>query len=288
MIRSMTAFASSECEVEGYTLIWEIRSVNHRYLDVSPRLPEIFRTIEPLVRETVGKRLKRGKVDCNLFYRKQKQGEEAIEVNEARLNQLLTATSKIEANMNQFQVMSALDILRWPGVQSEVREDLEPVHEAAISLLNEALEQLVESREREGADILGMVDSRCELIQEQMKIAKTRLPEVQALLREKLEKKINDLMEEPEQARLEQELVYFLQKMDVEEELDRLESHVKEVRRILHQAEPVGRRLDFLMQELNREANTLGSKSADIQTTNVSVELKVLIEQMREQIQNIE
>jgi len=133
-----------------------------------------------------------------------------------------------------------------------------------------------------------MVDSRCELIQEQMLVAKTRLPEVQTLLREKLEKKINDLLEEPEQARLEQELIYFLQKMDVDEELDRLESHVKEVRRILRQDEPVGRRLDFLMQELNREANTLGSKSADIQTTNVSVELKVLIEQMREQIQNIE
>ncbi|ORU92522.1 MAG: hypothetical protein A6F70_03115 [Cycloclasticus sp. symbiont of Bathymodiolus heckerae] len=288
MIRSMTAFASSEIDVEGYTLIWEIRSVNHRYLDVSPRLPEVFRSIEPLVREAVGKHLKRGKIDCNLFYRKQKQGEETIEVNEARLNQLLNAASKIESAMNQFQAISPLDILRWPGVQSEVREDLEPVHDDAITLLNEALKQLVESREREGADISGMVDSRCELIQQQMVVAKTRLPEVQALLREKLEKKISDLLEEPEQARLEQELVYFLQKMDVEEELDRLESHVKEVRRILRQPEPVGRRLDFLMQELNREANTLGSKSADIQTTNVSVELKVLIEQMREQIQNIE
>ena len=288
MIRSMTAFASSEIDVEGYTLIWEIRSVNHRYLDVSPRLPEVFRSIEPLVREAIGKHLKRGKIDCNLFYRKQKQGEETIEVNEARLNQLLNAASKIESAMNQFQAISPLDILRWPGVQSEVREDLEPVHDDAITLLNEALKQLVESREREGADISGMVDSRCELIQQQMVVAKTRLPEVQALLREKLEKKISDLLEEPEQARLEQELVYFLQKMDVEEELDRLESHVKEVRRILRQPEPVGRRLDFLMQELNREANTLGSKSADIQTTNVSVELKVLIEQMSEQIQNIE
>ena len=288
MISSMTAFASSELDVEGYTLIWEVRSVNHRYLDVSPRLPEIFRSIEPSVREAVGKYLKRGKVDCNLFYRKQKQGEEAIEVNEARLNQLLVAASKIENNMDQAQSLSALDILRWPGVQSEVREDLEPVHEGAIALLNKTLEQLVESREREGGDILGMVESRCQLIQEQMNVAKTRLPEVQAQLREKLEKKINDLLEEPEKARLEQELVYFLQKMDVEEELDRLESHVKEVRRVLNQAEPVGRRLDFLMQELNREANTLGSKSADIQTTNVSVELKVLIEQMREQIQNIE
>ncbi|MEW4981703.1 MAG: YicC/YloC family endoribonuclease [Cycloclasticus sp.] len=288
MIRSMTAFASSEVDVEGYTLIWEIRSVNHRYLDVSPRLPEIFRSIEPMVREAVGKHLKRGKIDCNLFYRKDKGGEESIEINEARLNQVLNAATKVEAAMNQFQALSPLDILRWPGVQSEVREDLEPVHEAAISLLNDVLSQLIESREREGHDISNMVDSRCELIQEQMLIAKTRLPEVQALLREKLEKKISDLLEEPEQARLEQELVYFLQKMDVEEELDRLESHVKEVRRILRQDEPVGRRLDFLMQELNREANTLGSKSADIQTTNVSVELKVLIEQMREQIQNIE
>ncbi|MDF1689416.1 MAG: YicC family protein [Cycloclasticus sp.] len=288
MIRSMTAFASCEMDVEGYTLIWEVRTVNHRYLDISPRLPEIFRSIEPSVREVVGKHLKRGKVDCNLFYRKQKQGEEAIEVNEARLNQLLKVASNIEMNMSQFQAISALDVLRWPGVQSEVREDLEPVYEGAILLLNQALEQLVESREREGADILDMVESRCELIQEQIQVAKTRLPEVQAQIREKLEKKINDLLEEPEQARLEQELVYFLQKMDVEEELDRLESHVKEVRRVLSQTEPVGRRLDFLMQELNREANTLGSKSADIQTTNVSVELKVLIEQMREQIQNIE
>jgi uncharacterized protein (TIGR00255 family) len=275
-------------DVEGYTLIWEVRTVNHRYLDISPRLPEIFRSIEPSVREVVGKHLKRGKVDCNLFYRKQKQGEEAIEVNEARLNQLLKVASNIEMNMSQFQAISALDVLRWPGVQSEVREDLEPVYEGAILLLNQALEQLVESREREGADILDMVESRCKLIQEQIQVAKTRLPEVQAQIREKLEKKINDLLEEPEQARLEQELVYFLQKMDVEEELDRLESHVKEVRRVLSQTEPVGRRLDFLMQELNREANTLGSKSADIQTTNVSVELKVLIEQMREQIQNIE
>lgn len=288
MIRSMTAFASSECETEGYTLIWEVRSVNHRYLDVSPRLPEIFRSIEPLVREAVGQFLKRGKVDCNLFYRKQKQGEEAIEINEARLNQLLKATSKIETSMSQCQSLSALDVLRWPGIQAEVVEDLEPVHDAAMSLLNNVLQQLVESREREGSNILEMIDSRCKLIEAQMMVAKTRLPAVQQSLREKLEKKINELMEEPEQARLEQELVYFLQKMDVEEELDRLESHVKEVRRILHQDEPIGRRLDFLMQELNREANTLGSKSADIQTTNVSVELKVLIEQMREQIQNIE
>tara|TARA_R110002074_G_scaffold145034_1_gene293173 strand:- start:45324 stop:46178 length:855 start_codon:yes stop_codon:yes gene_type:complete len=284
----MTAFASCEAEVDGYTLIWELRSVNHRYLDVSPRLPEAFRSIEAPVREAVAKHLKRGKLDCNLFFRKEKQGEEPIEINESRLNQLLNAASKIESGMNKFQAISPLDILRWPGIQSEIRENLEPAHERAISLLNEALEQLVEMREREGANITEMVESRCELIYKQMVLAKNRLPEVQQQLREKLQKKINDLIAEPEQARLEQELVYFLQKMDVEEELDRLDSHVKEVRRILKQTEPVGRRLDFLMQELNREANTLGSKSADIQTTNVSVELKVLIEQMREQIQNIE
>ena len=288
MIRSMTSFASCEAEIGSYTIIWEVRSVNHRYLDVSSRLPEAFRAIEPLVREAVSKHLKRGKIECNLSYKKDKQGEQAIEINEERLNQLLNAASKIETGMNHFQAMSPLDILRWPGIQAEFKEDMEPIHQAAIELLNNALKQLIESREREGANITDMVTSRCELIHEQMVLAKQRLPEVQRLLREKLEKKIDDLLAEPEQARLEQELVYFLQKMDVEEELDRLDSHVKEVRRILEQDEPVGRRLDFLMQELNREANTLGSKSADLQTTNVSVELKVLIEQMREQIQNIE
>ncbi|MBV1950873.1 MAG: YicC family protein [Cycloclasticus sp.] len=288
MIRSMTSFASCEAEIGSYTIIWEVRSVNHRYLDVSSRLPEAFRAIEPLVREAVSKHLKRGKIECNLSYKKDKQGEQAIEINEERLNQLLNAASKIETGMNHFQAISPLDILRWPGIQAEFKEDMEPIHQAAIELLNDALKQLIESREREGANITDMVTSRCELIHEQMVLAKQRLPEVQRLLREKLEKKIDDLLAEPEQARLEQELVYFLQKMDVEEELDRLDSHVKEVRRILEQDEPVGRRLDFLMQELNREANTLGSKSADLQTTNVSVELKVLIEQMREQIQNIE
>ncbi len=288
MIRSMTSFASCEAETDSYTIIWEVRSVNHRYLDVSSRLPEAFRAIEPLVRDAVSKHLKRGKIECNLSYRKDKQGEQAIEINEERLNQLLNAASKIETGMNHFQAMSPLDILRWPGIQAEFKEDMEPIHQAAIELLSDVLKQLIESREREGANITEMVTSRCELIHEQMLLAKKRLPEVQRLLREKLEKKIDDLLAEPEQARLEQELVYFLQKMDVEEELDRLDSHVKEVRRTLEQDEPVGRRLDFLMQELNREANTLGSKSADIQTTNVSVELKVLIEQMREQIQNIE
>tara|TARA_R110002111_G_scaffold1495_5_gene10209 strand:- start:4943 stop:5797 length:855 start_codon:yes stop_codon:yes gene_type:complete len=284
----MTAFASCEEEVSGYTLIWELRSVNHRYLDVSARLPEIFRSVEAPIRETVAQYLKRGKVDCNLFYKKENQTEEKIEINEGRLSELLRATATIEKSISQSQAISALDILRWPGIQAEIREDLEPIHQAALSLLNQTLEQLVHAREREGSNIAEMVESRCQQIAQQMVLAKNRLPEVQQQLRDKLQKKIDTLLEEPEQSRLEQEVVYFLQKMDVEEELDRLDSHIKEVRRILTQQEPVGRRLDFLMQELNREANTLGSKSADIQTTNVSVELKVLIEQMREQIQNIE
>jgi uncharacterized protein (TIGR00255 family) len=284
----MTAFASCEAEVSGYTLIWELRSVNHRYLDVSARLPEIFRSVEAPIRETVAQYLKRGKVDCNLFYKKENQTEEKIEINEGRLSELLRATSVIEKNMPHSQAISALDILRWPGIQAEIREDLEPIHQAALTLLSQTLEQLVDAREREGSNIAEMVESRCQQIAQQMVLAKNRLPEVQQQLRDKLQKKIDTLLEEPEQSRLEQEVVYFLQKMDVEEELDRLDSHIKEVRRILTQQEPVGRRLDFLMQELNREANTLGSKSADIQTTNVSVELKVLIEQMREQIQNIE
>jgi len=255
---------------------------------VSARLPEIFRSVEAPIRETVAQYLKRGKVDCNLFYKKENQTEEKIEINEGRLSELLRATATIEKSISQSQAISALDILRWPGIQAEIREDLEPIHQAALTLLSQTLEQLVHAREREGSNIAEMVESRCQQIAQQMVLAKNRLPEVQQQLRDKLQKKIDTVLEEPEQSRLEQEVVYFLQKMDVEEELDRLDSHIKEVRRILTQQEPVGRRLDFLMQELNREANTLGSKSADIQTTNVSVELKVLIEQMREQIQNIE
>lgn len=288
MIRSMTAFASCEGQVGNYSLTWEIRAVNHRHLDVSPRLSESFRSIESELRKSVANHLKRGKVDCNLFFRKDDQAESRVEVNQARLEELLKATRLIEEKMGTAQPMSALDLLRWPGMQLETTEDMAPVHVKAMLLLNEGLLQLVETREREGAQIALMIEDRCRQVDQQVLLAKERLPEIKRLLREKLEQKINDLLEEPEQARLEQELVYFLQKMDVEEELDRLETHVKEVRRLLSQADPVGRRLDFLMQELNREANTLGSKSMDVQTTNISVELKVLIEQMREQIQNIE
>lgn len=288
MIRSMTAFSTCEGNIGSYTLIWEIRTVNHRYLDVSPRLPEAFRAIEPSVREVVGKHLKRGKVDCNFSYRKDKQVEESIGINEGRLQELLTATMQIEKGMSEFQPLSALDVLRWPGVQSEVKEDLEPIQAQAVLLLNNALSQLVDSREREGTQISLMIEERCEQILQQVELAKKRLPELKILLRERLQKKLTDLLEQVDNARLEQELVFYLQKMDVEEEVDRLEVHVKEVLRILTQKDPAGRRLDFLMQELNREANTLGSKSVDIQTTNISVELKVLIEQMREQIQNIE
>jgi uncharacterized protein (TIGR00255 family) len=284
----MTAFATSEALIENYKLIWEVRTVNHRYLDISPRLPESFRSIEPALRVNVAKHLKRGKVDCNLFYKKEQQTEDAIEVNEGRVKAVLNATSFIEKQMNQTQMLSSLDILRWPGVQAEVSQDMAPIHEKAVELLGETLQQLVESREREGEQITAMIETRCDQIQQQVVLAKQRLPEVQRLLREKLQLKIADLLTNCDQERLEQELVILLQKLDVDEEMDRLDTHVKEVRRVLTQKDPVGRRLDFLMQELNREANTLGSKSMDTETTNISVELKVLIEQMREQIQNIE
>lgn len=288
MIRSMTAFATSEVQIDNYKLIWEVRTVNHRYLDVSPRLPESFRSIDPALRACVSSHLKRGKVDCNLFYKKEQQTEDAIEINEERVKAILSATSVIEKQMQQPQPLSSLDILRWPGVQTEVSQDMTPIHEKAVELLAETLQQLVESREREGEQITIMIETRCDQIQQQVVLAKKKLPEVQLLLREKLQRKIADLLTDCDQDRLEQELVILLQKLDVDEEMDRLDAHIKEVRRVLKQKEPVGRRLDFLMQELNREANTLGSKSMDTQTTNISVELKVLIEQMREQIQNIE
>ena len=190
MIRSMTAFATSEEQVANYKLVWEIRTVNHRYLDVSPRLPEIFRALEPALREKVASFLKRGKVDCNISYKKDKQSEDTIEINSARVSAILKATAAIESQMDKPRAISALDILSWSGVQTEVADNMLPIHERALLLLASTLEQLVEAREREGEQIAIMVETRCEKILQQVVLAKKRMPEVKQLLREKLQKKI--------------------------------------------------------------------------------------------------
>lgn len=288
MIRSMTAFARREAHTPFGQLTWELRSVNHRYLEISARLPEELRALEPRLREAANQRLGRGKLECNLRFRPDTEASTGIELNTDLLQRVVTACSEAGARLESAAPISPLDLLRWPGVVREPERDLGPLQAAAAELLEQALDELVESREREGAQIHALLTARCDAMEALVKAQRQRLPEVQARLREKLQTRLGELQAQADQDRLEQELVYLAQKLDVDEELDRLAGHIIEVRRVLEQAEPVGRRLDFLMQEFNREANTLGSKSADAETTKTAVELKVLIEQMREQVQNVE
>ncbi|MDV3238865.1 MAG: YicC family protein [Gammaproteobacteria bacterium] len=289
MIRSMTAFARQEREGDWGVLTWELRSVNHRYLEVGLRLPDELRGLEAAVRERAGRRLGRGKLDCNLRFRPALRRAADLQLDEQLLAQVLAASEQIRARLPQpAPVPSPLDVLRWPGVIQEEVRDLAPLADAALNLFDEALAELVASREREGAQILGLLGARLDAMEPLVADARTRIPEILGRIRDKLRTRVAELVAAPDADRLEQELAYLAQKMDVDEELDRLTGHIAEMRRVLTLAEPVGRRLDFLMQEFNREANTLGSKSADVETTRVSVELKVLIEQMREQIQNVE
>ena len=284
----MTAFARAELRGELGELVWELRSVNHRYLELSVRLPEELRALEPVVREHVGRRLSRGKVDCALRFRPRPGAAGNLQVNERLVEQLLAAVEAVQASLPGSHNPTPMDVLRWPGVVEIPEQDLGPVQAAASDLLDQAIADLVKARDREGEHLAELIRQRCAAMREQVERARARIPEVLTGLRERLRNRLAELAGEIDPARLEQELVMLAQKLDVAEEMDRLDTHVGEVERVLGQREPVGRRLDFLMQELNREANTLGSKSVDSETSQVSVEMKVLIEQMREQVQNVE
>ena len=288
MIRSMTAFARASSEQAGAELTWELRSVNHRYLEAFVRLPEELRAMEPLVRERVTARLGRGKLECVLRCSWAPEQATVLEIDKPRLKAVLDACREIETRSSEATSPGVMELLRWPGVVREPEPDTGAAQQHALELLDEALNELVATREREGEQIKGLLGVRLEGIDTQVAKARARLPEVQQKMRTKMETKLADLAAKADNDRLEQELVILAQKLDIDEELDRLDGHVAETRRVLERDEPVGRRLDFLMQEFNREANTLGSKSADGETTAVSVELKVLIEQMREQVQNVE
>jgi uncharacterized protein (TIGR00255 family) len=284
----MTAFARVDGDVGGAELAWELRSVNHRYLETFVRLPEELRALEPKVRECATARLGRGKLECVLRLRLSDQAAASIEIDQKRLGAILGACREVEIRSSEVSAPGAMELLRWPGVVQEAEPDRKPVQEKAMQLLDEALDQLIATREREGEQIRQLLLTRLDSIEEQVARARKRLPEVRDRLREKLLARLEELQVKVDDDRIEQELVMLAQKMDVDEELDRLDGHVTETRRVLERDEPVGRRLDFLMQEFNREANTLGSKSADSDTTAVAGELKVLIEQMREQVQNAE
>ncbi len=287
MIRSMTAFADGEISVDNLTILCELRSVNHRYSDVSIKLPERLRFVEVDLRGLIADKLKRGKIECGLSYKKQ-PGSQSFNIHPETVQKLLAATAEIEASMTNPQPFSALDVLMFPGVQQEPETDKDELRAKIINLLNSTLDKMLDTRAREGAQLATLLTERCEKIEQLVDTANKRMPEVLNKLRSKLNARISELVAEPNFDRLEQELALMAQKLDVAEELDRLQTHVAEVLRAINQPEPTGRRLDFLMQEMNREANTLGSKSADREMTQISIDLKVLIEQMREQIQNIE
>jgi len=285
----MTAFSGAERDIEGWAFSWEVRSVNHRYLDLALRLPDSFRFLEGDVRGLVGQKVKRGRLDISLAQKKSQAGEAGLELDAGLLRKLLAATAQIESlGGRPLGPFTAIDLLRWPGVLRESETDRDQLAPALLGLLGEAMDKLVAVREREGAQLAELIEIRCLKMRKHIAEVRQRMPEVLAALRQKITARIADVTAQPDPNRLEQELVYLAQKLDVAEELDRLEAHIGETLKTLRQAEPSGRRLDFLLQEMNREANTLGSKSADAETTKASVELKVLIEQIREQIQNIE
>ena len=288
MIRSMTAFAGNETEIGDLTISCELRSVNHRYCDISLRLPDRLRFVEGDLRSAIAAKVSRGKVECSLSYKKQAKNGPGFIVNTDAVTALLAAAAGIEQQMPAALSFSSLDVLAFPGIQQEPDIDKERLAAGIGALVEQTLAQLLEAREREGAQLKFLIEERCAKMLNFVVLAGKRMPEVLQLVRNKLKDRINELVAEPDFDRLEQELVLLAQKLDIAEELDRLETHIAEVLRVLQQKDPVGRRLDFLMQELNREANTLGSKSADKEMTQIAIELKVLIEQMREQVQNIE
>jgi len=288
MLHSMTGFARETAETAIGTLTWEIRAVNHRYLDVQFKLPEDLRPKEQSFRQQASSSLGRGKVECALYFRRAFDESSEMQIDTKLVEIIGHRISDLTAKLPNVSAVNPIEILRWPGVIQQAEVDLEPLFAAAGALFDTTLAALGDMRASEGARIADMLESRCAEIGTIATSVRARMPEVLKAARAKQQERIANLDVAADPARLEVELALLATKTDVDEELDRLESHIVEIRDALGADKPVGRRLDFLMQELNREANTLGSKSADTETTRAAVDLKVLIEQMREQIQNVE
>jgi uncharacterized protein (TIGR00255 family) len=285
-IRSMTAFASGERSTEWGTLGCELRAVNHRFLEVGVRLPDELRASESILRERIAARSSRGKLDLAMRLRTTTGGD-ALQVDDAVVERLGDLARRMDGRFPGLRVDFA-QLLQLPGVLQSHAIDPEALQAAALSLLDAVLDDFVAAREREGAKLAAVISERADAIARIAGEVRTLVPQIRAGQRQKLETRLAELGSSLDPGRLEQELVIWLQKLDVDEELDRLDSHLSELGRVLEQREPVGRRLDFLLQEFNREANTLGSKSVDARSTNAAVELKVLVDQIREQVQNIE
>ncbi|MCL1090845.1 YicC family protein [Shewanella profunda] len=287
MIQSMTAYARIEHKAQWGTASWEIRSVNQRYLETYLRLPEQFRSFEPVLRDRLRKRLSRGKVEVNLRYELADNSNNELQLNQALAKQLLDAATWLKQEAGQGDV-NLTDILRWPGVLASGEQDMDAIGADLMTAFDSAIDQFIEARGREGEAIKDMLLSRLDGVSEQIAVVREHMPTVMLYQREKLTNRLAEIKGELDPARIEQEMVLLAQKQDVAEEMDRLEAHVAEARRILKKGGSEGRRLDFMMQEFNRESNTLASKSISTEITSAAVELKVLIEQMREQIQNVE
>ncbi len=287
MVHSMTAFARSEQAGTHGTLSWEIRSVNHRYLEPHLRLPEAFRDLEGQVRDALRKGLSRGKVECTLRFAEESQ-RSSLQVDRERASQLIAAAESVAALIRQPAAIDPLQVLGWPGVLVADAADPQALNQSALELFHKVLGQLKEGRRREGAELAKLLEERLDSILAEVATLREQVPQMLAAQRQKILDRCNEMAAELDPQRLEQEMVLLAQKSDVAEELDRLSTHVGEVQRVLKAGGAAGRRLDFLMQELNREANTLGSKAFDPRSTQAAVNLKVLIEQMREQVQNIE
>jgi uncharacterized protein (TIGR00255 family) len=288
MIQSMTAFARVQSQTGKGNFVCELRSINHRYLEFSLRLPEVLHACEIPMRDLIRERVARGKVECYFSYQPASSANAAITVNTTLAKKVCEATEMIAAMLEKPGAINPMSILHWPGILETPTVTVESVQEDVLKLLETALKELIEARQREGEQLKKLFLQRLDTIKIEIDKVRKRLPTILESQRQRLIARFTEAKLQLDSNRLEQELVLYAQKIDVSEELERLETHVIEVRRVLEQGGAMGRRLDFLMQELNREANTLGSKSVDAETTRAAVELKVLIEQIREQVQNIE
>lgn len=288
MVYSMTAFSRCELSTDWGNLAWEIRSVNHRYLEPTLRLPESFRALEGPLRERLRKSFARGKLEATLRFNPSVAGDGTLEVNQPLVDQLLAAAKRISRQMDSPFKVNPLEVLAWPGVLAGSHQDEGELVQQARELFEQAVEALKAQRAREGGELKNLLEERLEAISQRVASLREMMPELLAAHRQKLIDRFNEARLELDTTRIEQELVLLAQKMDVAEELDRLDTHVAEARHVLSGDQAMGRRLDFLMQEFNREANTLGSKAIDSRSTQAAVDLKVYIEQMREQVQNIE
>ncbi|RCU51176.1 YicC family protein [Corallincola luteus] len=284
----MTAYARHTLKGEWGTAVWEVRSVNQRYLESYLRLPEQFRGLEPVLRERFRKRLNRGKLECNLRFDASAEKQSKLQINEALAKEVMRCAGWVNDQTSGSMHLNPLDVLRWPGVMENEEADIDTISTELLAAFDETLNQFIAARASEGDSLETMISQRLDGVMVEVAKVREQMPAVMIWQRERLTNKLEDANVELDNGRLEQEMILLAQRLDVAEELDRLEAHVAETRKILKKGGAIGRRLDFMMQEFNRESNTLASKSINQEVTQSAVELKVLIEQMREQIQNIE